>query len=120
MSPCEGYAGTKAHHESVRYIAVREHYIIDMVFSDQILQILLFINGDPFGIERAAERRRIPSSRNVRYLCCGECDDVIAGVVPVQNVEVVKIASRRTGDHDVRGFQAFERRYWSFHGGAII
>jgi hypothetical protein len=70
--------------------------------ADEFAELGLRVNGNAFGIELSREFRRIEATLNVRDLRCGKSDDVVPGIIPEVNVEIVKVAS--CGPHDENFF----------------
>ncbi len=99
------------HDIGVRHIGVREPHFVDIMFADDLLEIGFGEDRDAFGIERTRDLRRIDPVLDVGDLRRRESDDVILLVVPVETVEIVKIATGRAHDDDpgsVHGFSSLD------------
>ena len=72
-------SGSQMHQVLVGNVAVGKHHSVNLVFGDQIFQIVLFENRNAFGIQRSGKFRRITATGNVRNLSGSECDYVVVG-----------------------------------------
>ena len=71
---------------------------VDLVLTDELLERGLGQDRNPFRIQRPGELGRILAPVDVRNLRRSERDDLALGPVPVDEVEVVKVASGSAGD----------------------
>ena len=88
------------HHVLVRDVRVREHDLVDLVFADQFLERRLGEDRYPLRIEGAGKLRRVDAPVDVRNLRRRECNDVVLGISPVNEVEVVKVSARSADEQD--------------------
>src|SRR5208282_4126487 len=84
------------HEVLVGNIAVGKDHCVNFVFGDQLFEILLFEDGNTFGIEMSGKFRRITASGDVGNLSGGEGDYVIIRIVAKPNVEIVEVSAGGT------------------------
>ena len=65
------------HHVLVRHVGVGEDDLVDVVLTDQVGELGLRVDRDPFRIEVAGEERGIDAARDVGDLRRGERDDLV-------------------------------------------
>jgi hypothetical protein len=90
----------RVHHGLVAHVAVGEHHRIDVVVADDLLELLLGQDGNPGGVQRACQFRRISAIGNARNLGRGEGNDLDVRIVAVDDVEVVEVAPSGAHDRD--------------------
>ena len=86
------------HHVLVRHVRVGEDDVVDLMLPHELLERGLGQDRNPFRIQRPGELGRIPAPVDVRDLRRGEGDHLALGPVPIDEVEVVKVASGSAGD----------------------
>ena len=90
------------HQILVRHVGVREDHQLDALLLDELLELLLVIDRDALGVERAGELGRILASLDVRDLRRRERDHLVVLVLAVDAVEVVEIPAGRPHDENLR------------------
>ena len=90
------------HHVLVRHVGVGEDNIVDVVLADQVGELGLGPDRDPFGIELARQEWGIDAPCDVGDLRRRERDDVVLVAVSIDDVEVVEVAAGRARDQDLR------------------
>ena len=88
------------HDVLVRDVGVGEDDDVDLMFADELLQRRLRQDRNPFRIQRARQFGGVAAVVDVRDLRRGERDDLVGRTVPVDEVEVVKVAARSARDQD--------------------
>jgi hypothetical protein len=88
------------HDVLVRHVGVREHDLVDLVLAHELLERRLGKDRNAVGIERPRQFSGVAATVDVRDLSRGERDDVVLGVVPVDEVEVVEIPTGGPRDQD--------------------
>ena len=106
VGPGRDRCRSAVHHVFVQNVTVREHDVIDLMLADELHQLLFRLDGDSLGIKMSGQLGRIASVIDVRNLGGGEGDDLVCGIVAIQDVEVVKIPPGGTHDEDF----SFHRR----------
>ena len=86
------------HHVLVRHVRVREDDVVDLMLPHELLERGLGQDRNPVRIQRTGELGRILAPVDVRDLRRGEGDHLALGPVPVDEVEVVEVASGSAGD----------------------
>ena len=92
-----GAAGRDFHNFNLVYRGREEFQIVGFT-ATQIPNI----DGRVYPPELAGELRRIDAAVDVRDLRCRECDNVVLGATPIDDVEVVEVAAGRAGDQHPR------------------
>jgi len=82
----------------VRHVRVGEDDVVDLMLADELLEGGLGQDRNSVRIQRTGELGRILAPVDVRDLRRGEGDHLALGPVPVDEVEVVKVASGSAGD----------------------
>jgi hypothetical protein len=82
------------------HVAVGEDHVMDALPPAKRLQFRLVHDRDALRIEASGEGRGIPAPADARDLGGGEGDDLDGRIVPVGDIEVVKVAPGRPQDHD--------------------
>jgi hypothetical protein len=77
----------------MRYIAVREDHQVYSMLADQLDELLLRLDGDPFRVELARQPGRISSILDLGDLRCGERYHFVLRVIAEIDVEVMEITS---------------------------
>jgi hypothetical protein len=88
------------HHVLVRYIAIGENNLIDMMRSAKLFKVCLGDNFDSIGIKWSRQRCRIPPTSNAGNLRGGECNDIGRSIATVHHVEVVEVSPCRPGNNN--------------------
>ena len=81
-------------------IAVGKHHGINLVFGDQLFHIFFFEDGNAFGIQPSGEFRRISSAGNVGNLSGSECDNLVVGIIPKDDIKIMKVPACSTKNQD--------------------
>jgi len=89
------------HHELVGHVAVGEDDPVDLLAGEDLLQLGLRDDVDAVRVERPGELRRVPTVIDPGNLGGREGDNLDAGVVAVDDVEVVEVAPGGAHDHDL-------------------
>jgi hypothetical protein len=82
------------------HVAVGEDHVMDALPAAEGVDIGLVHDRDALRIEPPGEGRGVPPPADARDLGGGEGDDLDGRIVPVDDVEVVKVAPGRPQDHD--------------------
>ena len=91
-------ARADVHHVLVRHIRVGEDDVLDLVALDQLLELALRRDRNPFGIEVARELARVDAPVDVGDLRRREGDHLVLLAASVDEVEVVEVAAGRARD----------------------
>jgi len=123
VGTCGDHARGEVHDLGVRQVGVGEDHGVHPLTRDERLQTGLVDDRDAVRIVRPGERGRVGAAVDVGNLRRGERDDLGVGVVAVQDVEVVEVASRSTQDEDAfarirrgRGAHGVLRHGWVDRG----
>jgi len=92
------------HHVLVRHVRVREDDLVHLVLADQVSELVLRVDRDSVRVEIARQERGIDAARDIRDLRRGEGDNVVFLAAPVDDVEVVEVATGRTCDENSLAF----------------
>jgi hypothetical protein len=87
------------HDCGVRHVTVCENALVRVQFLNQLLQVLLRVNGNAVRVEASRERGRVLAAGYVGDLRRGERHDVIRGIVSVKSIEVVEVAPGGADDN---------------------
>ena len=82
------------HQVNMRHIAICKHDLLDRFFTYHFFELVFWKNRNPVRINRPAQGRWITARFNPRYLCRGECDDLVIGIAPKADVKCMKISAR--------------------------
>jgi len=88
------------HNVLVRNITIGKGDPVDTVLADESVQVLLGIDGQTLGVERACQLRRINTFIDVGDLRRRESDNFIERIVSEADVEIVKISPGCTHNKD--------------------
>ena len=91
-------ARADVHHVLVRHVRVGEDDHVDLVLADELLERGLRQDRNALWIQRPRQRGGVPAIVDVRNLRRGERDHLVRRAVPVDEVEVVKVAARCARD----------------------
>src|SRR5690606_17604144 len=82
----------------VRHVAISENDLVNLVFPNQRFEFVFATDRDTARVERSCQLGRINPVLDTGNLCCRKGDDFITFIIPVVQIEVVKIAP--SGAHD--------------------
>jgi hypothetical protein len=88
------------HDVLVTDVAVGEDNLVDAQPPDEVLPLVLGVDGDAGGVQAARELGRIAATGNVGDLCGSEGDNLVLRVISVDQVEVVEVAASRAENQD--------------------
>jgi hypothetical protein len=88
------------HDVLVRHVAVREDDFIDNAGTAKLVEFGLVDNRYAIRIEPASELGRISPPRDSGYLSRCKSDNLAPRIIAIDDVEVVKIATRSAEDYD--------------------
>ena len=84
----------------MRDVAISEHHVIDGQATTDPFEVALRFDRNSVRIGRSRQHRRIESLVDTGDLRSRKCNDLIVGIVAINDIEIVKIAAGSTHIQD--------------------
>ncbi len=81
-------------------VAVGENHLPDTMAGDQPRQLRFGENRNPLWVAAAGQFRRVEATGNIGDLRGGKSHHPDGGIVPIENIEIVKVAAGRAHDDE--------------------
>jgi len=79
----------------MRLVGIREYYFIDIELSNKLVEIGLWVDRNTIRVELASKGGRVPLVVDAGDLGGRERNDLVIGVVAIDDVEIVEVTARQ-------------------------